>query len=203
MSLQRNLSVPRMMEEKISWAEMATEDYYPEIPLSQWQPCHFTYLSHYYFDYQQSVPRILSRMFQTATQGVYTYTPNDQILGHKVELITSYFDLMTITQDLNVCTAVRQDLVDGFLKGTHLRWKISNEDGITVGVIGVLYQKHSFQRTKLFKGLNFEVYALGRNHRELNDSSTVEDKVFSIFINRHGQKIIDSFQNPDLMAEAS
>ena len=193
MSLQRNLSAPRMMEEKISWATMATEDYYPEIPLDQWQSCHFTYLSHYYFDYQQSVPQILARMFEKPKHQLYTYAPNDEIMNHKVELITSYFDLMTITQDLNVCTAVRKDLVDGFLKGTHLRWKITNEDGMTVGVIGFLYQERNFQRTKMFKGLNFEVYALGKNHSELASALCLEGKVFQTFIDRHGKRIAESF----------
>lgn len=197
MSLQRNLSAPRMMDEKISWAQMAAEDYYPEIPLSQWQNCHFTYLSHYYFDYQQSVPQILARMFQKPKKQLYTHIPNDQIMNHKVELINSYFDLMTITQDLNVCTAVRKDLVEGFLSGTHLRWKITNEEGMTVGVIGFLYQKSNFQRTKLFKGLNFEVYALGKNHMELGNSTTPEAKIFQIFIEKHGRDIADSFQGID------
>lgn len=199
MSFQRKLSAPRMMEEKISWAEMATEDYYPEIPLTQWQSCHFTYLSHYYFDRQQSINQILSRMFQFARQGLYSYTPNDEINGHKVQLLTSYFELMTITQDLNVCTAVREDLVEGFLKGTHLRWKITDEDGKTVGVIGVLHQKQNFQRTKLFKGLNFEIYALGRNHRELANAETPEARVFESFIKKHGRQIVESYQNFDEM----
>lgn len=196
MSLQRNLSAPRNMEEKISWAEMSTEDFFPEIPLDQWQNCHYTYLSHYYFDHQQSVPQILARMFNKPKLNLYSYLPNDEILGHKVELITSYFDLMTITQDLNVCTAVRKDLVEGFLKGTHLRWKIVNDEGITVGVIGFLYQATGFQRTKIFKGLNFEVYALGKNHSELGTQSSPEAKVFKHFIDKHGRKIADSF-NPE------
>lgn len=197
MSLQRNFSAPRMMEEKISWAEMATEDYYPEIPLSQWQNCHFTYLSHYFFDKQESISQILSRMFSKPKQGLFNYIPNDEILSHKVELITSYFDLMTITQDLNVCTAVRKDLVEGFLNGTHLRWKMTNKEGTTVGVIGFLYQNKSFQRAKMFKGSNFEVYALGRNHMELGTNKEEESEVFHLFCKKHGQKIVDGFNLAD------
>lgn len=193
MSLQRSFSVPRMMEEKISWASTATEDFYPEVPLDQWQNCHFTYLSHYYFDHQQNISQILSRMFEKPKNRLYGYIPNDEIKGHKVENITSYFDLMTITQDLNVCTAVRKDLVEGFLNGTHLRWKIINEDGLTVGVIGVLHHKGSFSRVKMFKDLNFEVYALGRNHRELSKASLPEDEVFQLFCDKHGRKIMESF----------
>lgn len=169
------------------------ESYLLEIPLVEWQPCHREFFSRKISVYQQDIETVLSKMFKTQSYKVFNYQPEDRVGEIKITPIRSYFDLMTITQDLHICTAVRQDLVLGFNSGIHLRWKMTIND-MTVGVIGFFYTESNFGRCNHkvnFNGRVFDVYALGHNHKFLNDKSS-EAKAFNKFIDRHGQQIADS-----------
>lgn len=188
------ISLDSTLDEKSWWIldNLSPEDLV-KVKFSSWQNCHYNYFFHHLLFYKEEISQIIELMTRTPCEA-FSYRPSDTLYGHRVEFIDSYFDLMVITQDLHVCTAGRGDLIEGFLNGNHLRWRIVSPEGKIVGVGTIQNKNGSFDKKKSFNGKDFEVYALGYRHTYLENSKSIEGKVFWKFIDLHGAKIAKSLK---------
>ena len=189
-----NINRESSLEEKTWWIleNMSKKDQV-RAKFASWQPCHFEYFFKRIIRENETIEQVIDLMLRVPKEQ-FSYRPSDSLYGYKVELINSYLDLMVITQDLYVCTAVRSDLVEGFLDGSHLRWKIVSPEGKITGVGTIQYKTGSISKKKSFNGKDFEVYALGYRHTYLENSKSMEGKVFWKFIDLHGSKIAKSLK---------
>lgn len=196
LNLEPLISEESSLQEKIWWVMDLLSPKEKEIAnLPLWEECHYSYFVRKHGRQQIPISDVLATMTKEA-KIQFSHRPEDRIEGHKVQLITSYFDLMRITSNLDVCSAVRPDLVEGFLDGSHLRWMIISPSNEIVGVITFQYKKNrSYFRKRSFQGQAFDVYGLGKKHYYLDQMNSVEGSVFRKFIDKHGLEISQSLKS--------
>ncbi len=141
--------------------------------VSSFNHCHWSYINRQ-MKRKVVLKKILREIAKERKIRYEGYPVKETFEGITFEVVRKYQGLMDITADLQVCTAVRQDLKRGFLKGQHIRYIMKNRFGKVVGTVNFQYQGYIGSAS---------VYGLGNRHSSLDDTNnnTIEAKAYRAF----------------------
>lgn len=157
------------------------------IPFKSWNYFHYSFASR-----AHTRREILEGLFSPQTQ-LFTFAPSDTFNGYQFELVPDFFSYLTISPELNICTSGKEDLVNGFRQGRHLRWKVK-KDGKTVALASIMKPR---------RGNKFKTYIIGPSHSEKENLNPDLQKAYKDFIVTYYKKITASYNKKALSIQSN
>lgn len=158
-----------------------TMDVQKHYGLLSWNPCQWTLLDNRLR--QGEKLRDVLRAISKRPKIKFKSYPDKVVVGDILfEVVRDYKTLMDITEDLQVCSAVRGDLKRGFLMGEHLRYVLRSKRGKIVGTINCFTNRYR----------KFEIYGLGNKHSYLDkeENITKEALAYRDFLTKYRDQIV-------------